>query len=69
MRVTRAEVVTAGNATMQLGEGLVWDHADRRLSWVDIPAGRVHVASFAEGGLKPERVFEVGAPVGAAYPC
>jgi sugar lactone lactonase YvrE len=54
---------------MQLGEGLVWDHADRRLSWVDIPAGRVHVASFAEGGLKPERVFEVGAPVGAAYPC
>jgi sugar lactone lactonase YvrE len=49
---------------LELGEGPSWDAAAGRLSFVDILAGHVHVAT-------PERVsgvLDVGAHVGAALP-
>ena len=69
MRTTHAEPVSSTELSMELGEGIVWDLQAARLSWVDIVAGRVHFATLAGDEVRPLGVFEVGAPVGAAYPC
>jgi sugar lactone lactonase YvrE len=53
------------DARAELGEGVTWDADARRLLWVDIMAGRVHVLDPESGST---RTFEVGQPVGAAAP-
>jgi sugar lactone lactonase YvrE len=50
----------------ELGEGVTWDAASRRLISVDIMRGRVHVFDPSEGTA---RTLHVGQPVGAAVPC
>jgi len=62
-RTVQAEVVHAAGA--QLAEGPSWDPARRRLVWVDIPAGVVHLLDPASGD---DRRLCVGQPVGAAVP-
>jgi sugar lactone lactonase YvrE len=62
-KTLEAEVVHAAGA--QLGEGPSWDPARRRLVWVDIPAGLVHLLDPASGD---DRQLGVGQPVGAAVP-
>ena len=47
-----------------LAEGPAWDASHGRLSFVDIEAGRVHVASLE----RIEATVEIGAHVGAAIP-
>lgn len=48
-----------------LGEGPAWDARERRLLWVDIPAGVVHLLDPSTGD---DRRLEVGQPVGAVVP-
>ncbi|HET9078250.1 MAG TPA: SMP-30/gluconolactonase/LRE family protein [Acidimicrobiales bacterium] len=59
----RADVVAAGRAL--LGEGPAWDARCRRLLWVDIPAGVVHLLDPSTGD---DRRLQVGQPVGAVVP-
>ena len=49
----------------ELGEGVTWDAAHRRLISVDIMRGRVHLVDPETGDA---RTIEVGQPVGAAVP-
>lgn len=46
-------------------EGLVWDVARRRLVWVDIRRGELHIYEPHSDGL---RTIELGAPVGSVAP-
>ncbi len=46
----------------RLGEGPVWDPADRLLRWLDIAAGRVH--QLAPSGGR-HTMFDIGQPVGS----
>lgn len=55
----------AGVPGAELGEGPSWDEADRRLSWVDILAGRVHRWWRDTGRTE---VTEIGELVAAAVP-
>ena len=61
MRAPEVELVL--DARAELGEGPVWDEAGRRLIWVDIMAGRVHLFRPATAEC---RTLAVGVPVGAA---
>jgi len=45
----------------RIGEGLVWDVADQRLWWVDIPAGLIYCF---DPETKENLSFEFGEPVG-----
>lgn len=56
----------AFDAGDELGEGVTWDHAGRRLVSVDIMRGRVHLYDPASGLV---RTLEAGQPVGAVVPC
>jgi len=49
----------------ELGEGVTWDAANRRLISVDIMRGRVHLFDPLSGQA---RTLEIGQPVGAAVP-
>ncbi len=53
------------DARADLGEAPAWDTATRRLIWVDITAGRVHLFDPATG---TDEAIDVGQPVGAAVP-
>jgi sugar lactone lactonase YvrE len=56
----RVELVQ--DARARLGESPVWDQANGHLLWVDIPVGRVHRFSPADGS---DVILEVGQPVGS----
>jgi sugar lactone lactonase YvrE len=43
-----------------VGESPVWDDANNRLLWCDIPAGRIHACSLSDGA---RQVWEFGEPV------
>lgn len=58
-------VERALDAKATLGEGSIWDARRRRLLWVDIVAGQVHVYDPADGS---DQVYEVGQPVGTVVP-
>ncbi|GEM_PF-889440 len=51
-----------------LPEGIVWDAATQRLSWVDIELGRLHVAAMIDGAVRLLSVFELGDQLGCALP-
>lgn len=53
------------DARAELGEGPVWDERLRRLVWVDIQRGRVHLYDPEAGRC---RHLRAGQPVGAAAP-
>jgi sugar lactone lactonase YvrE len=55
------ELIHAGSAT--IGEGPVWEPQSRRLVWVDIPTGKVHLLDPDSG---VDQAFEIGQPVGVA---
>lgn len=48
-----------------LGEGAIWDEKNRRLYWVDIDLGLVHVYDSTTGR---DRSMNVGQPVGTIVP-
>jgi sugar lactone lactonase YvrE len=50
----------------ELGEGVTWDHARRRVISVDIMRGRIHIFDPASGTA---RTLTVDQPVGTAVPC
>lgn len=51
-----------------LPEGIVWNDAEQRLSWVDIELGRLHIASVDAGMVRLLSVLELGDQVGCALP-
>jgi sugar lactone lactonase YvrE len=53
------------DARAQLGEGPAWDAAHRRLSWVDIYAGHLHLY---DPKTNLDEKIEAGAPLGCAAP-
>jgi len=53
------------DARAELGEGPVWDEETRRLLWVDILAGALHVTDPETG---EDSVVEIGQELGAAAP-
>jgi sugar lactone lactonase YvrE len=57
------ELVLDSQAT--LGEGAIWHARERRLYWVDIEPGRLHVFNPVDGS---DRVFELGQMVGTVVP-
>ena len=63
--IVDAAVEIAFHPGDELGEGITWDAAHRRLISVDILRGRVHLFDPATGAL---RTLEAGQPVGAAVP-
>jgi sugar lactone lactonase YvrE len=60
----RAERI--GAETCELAEGPLWTRPSR-LTWVDIPAGHLHVADTTVS-FEPARTYDVGRPLGAALP-
>ncbi len=58
-------VEIAVDARAELGEGPIWDDTLKRLYWVDIEGGKLHV--HPSGGAA-DRVLSVGCKVGAVVP-
>ncbi len=65
VRTLDAPVEVAFHPGDELGEGVVWDDANRRILSVDIMRGRVHLFDPATG---VRRTIEVGQPVGTVVP-
>jgi sugar lactone lactonase YvrE len=59
------EAALLADAAAVVGEGPAWDAERGVLSWVDMPAGTVHLSSPAGEEVA---TFHVGRPVGAALP-
>ncbi len=57
------ELVIDAKAT--LGEGAIWDARRKRLYWVDIPEGEVHVYDPAD---ETDQAIAIGQPVGTVVP-
>jgi sugar lactone lactonase YvrE len=57
-----------GTERFVLSEGPVWDPDSASLTWVDIEAGRILTAPWADGGLSAPGSIEVGEYVGCAIP-
>ncbi len=53
------------NAKATLGEGAIWDTRRKRLYWVDIHEGKVHIYNPAD---ETDQVVKVGQRVGAVVP-
>ncbi len=51
-----------------LSEGPTWDPADGRVTWVDLEAGRILTAGWADGRLGEVSSVSVGEQVGCAFP-
>ena len=51
-----------------LSEGPTWDAADGRVAWVDLEAGRILSAAWADGRLGEIASVSVGEQVGCAFP-
>lgn len=51
-----------------LPEGILWDDAAQRLTWVDIELGLLHVATIDAGTVRRLSVLDLGDQVGCALP-
>ena len=51
-----------------LPEGIVWDVAAERLTWVDIELGQLHEAEVIDGEVRALSVLELGDQLGCALP-
>lgn len=51
-----------------LPEGIVWDVATQRVTWVDIELGYLHVAELVDGVVHARSVLELGDQLGCALP-
>lgn len=58
------EVTLAQDVRAAVGEGLIWDEAERALFWVDIPNGRLHRFDPTTGAA---RHWDLGEPLGCAF--
>jgi sugar lactone lactonase YvrE len=63
MRTFLAQCAT--DQRYQLAEGPVWDAAEERLLWVDIPAGDVHIGELRGSRIVPTATHHVDTTVGA----
>ncbi|MFD8493230.1 SMP-30/gluconolactonase/LRE family protein [Amycolatopsis sp. NPDC059657] len=66
MRELTAELL--GGPACALGEGPGWDAGRGELSWIDIPAGELHLGTFEAGALTHTTTIKVGRSVGAVVP-
>ena len=57
-----------GTDRFVLSEGPVWDPSSASLTWVDIEAGRILTARWADGALATPASIDVGEHVGCAIP-
>ena len=57
-----------GTERFVLSEGPVWDPDSASLTWVDIEAGRILTARWADGALSAPASIDVGEYVGCAVP-
>lgn len=57
-----------GTQRFVLSEGPVWDPTSASLTWVDIDAGHVLTARWADGGLSAPASTDLGEYVGCAIP-
>ena len=57
-----------GTERFVLSEGPVWDPDSASLTWVDIEAGRILTARWADGALATPASIDVGEYVGCAIP-
>jgi sugar lactone lactonase YvrE len=57
-----------GTERFVLSEGPVWDPDSASLTWVDIEAGRILTAGWADGALSAPTSIDVGEYVGCAIP-
>ena len=57
-----------GTERFVLSEGPVWDPDSASLTWVDIEAGRILTARWADGALSTPASIDVGEYVGCAIP-
>jgi sugar lactone lactonase YvrE len=57
-----------GTQRFALSEGPVWDPDSASLTWVDIEAGRILTARWADGALSAPTSIDVGEYVGCAVP-
>jgi sugar lactone lactonase YvrE len=58
----------ATTETYELAEGPVWDAAQERLLWVDIPTGDIHVGTLHGDTVTPIDAHHVDTTVGAVAP-
>jgi sugar lactone lactonase YvrE len=57
VKTFRAEV--ASENSYGLGEGPLWDAARRRVLWVDVDAGQVHLGELRDGQVVPRERHEI----------
>lgn len=55
----------ASDNVYELAEGIIWDEADFRLRWVDIPMGRVYSATLDDGLSSAREDAALACPVSA----
>lgn len=63
--MTEYAVILASNESYTLAEGPVWDDANDRVLWVDIPAGTVHVGELSDSTVTVTESHHVDDTVGA----
>lgn len=61
----RFEAQRATDERYRLAEGPVWDPAEQRVLWVDIPAGNVHTGELRGDRVVPTAAHHVDVTVGA----
>jgi sugar lactone lactonase YvrE len=60
--------IPCSDASADLGEGVVWDHAQNELLWVDVHAGVLHRGRPGPAMVEELGRIELGCPLGAVAP-